>query len=138
MIKGLSSKNLLTMTLALFIATTAFANEYSPNAFKVPPSSNINTPSQQQGFNAGSNRNQLTNVEQNLPQNLPNIELSNVTKALTEKEERSKKILDEVNQKMVNAKNIPVENARYIGIINGKRVYQDNTTLEYVKVDLDK
>lgn len=56
---------------------------------------------------------------------------------LSEKDLRQKKLLEEINKKMGKAKNIPVENSRYIGIINGKRVYQDNDTLEYVKVEIN-
>lgn len=137
MINGLFRNVVLISALILSYSQYSFANEYSPNAFKVPPPSNSEQSKLKRGFN--------NQVPGQPPQRLPNQneiitspDLSNVNKALTEKEERSQKILEEVNKKMAKAKNIPVENARYIGIINGKRVYQDNTTNEYIKVELDK
>jgi hypothetical protein len=56
---------------------------------------------------------------------------------LSERDLRQQKVLDAINKKLGKEKNIPVADARYIGIINGKRVYQNNDTLEYVKVEID-
>lgn len=138
MLNGIFQKGLLISVLAIFFANVSMASEYTPNAFKVPPSNGDNAQQIRRSMNNANLQNQLQAQQLNQLTN-PVVEgLSNVNKALTDKEERTQKILDQVNKKMLKAKNVPVENSRYIGIINGKRVYQDNVTLEYVKVELDK
>lgn len=139
MIKGLFRNVMLISALVLPYTQYSFADEYSPNAFKMPPDSNTEQAKLQRGFNnqTPGQPPQMQGLSNQMINN-PTSDLSNVNKTLTEKEERSQKILEEVNKKMAKAKNVPVENARYIGIINGKRVYQDNTTNEYIKVELDK
>lgn len=127
-----------------FFSACSMAAEYTPNAFKAPPSTQDNSPvpavynqlNQNQANGLGGIINGIPAIPQNV--NADNSVLNNVTKALTEKEARSEKILGAINKKMEKSKNIPVENTRYIGIINGKRVYQDNTTFEYIKVEIDK
>jgi hypothetical protein len=138
MLNGIFQKGLLISVLAIFFANVSIASEYTPNAFKVPPSNGEAAPQIKRSMNTASLQNQLQAQQLNQVNNPTNEGLSNVNKALVDKEERSQKILDQVNKKMLKSKNVPVENSRYIGIINGKRVYQDNVTLEYVKVELDK
>lgn len=141
---GFSSQRVILCVSLSFFAACSVAAEYTPNAFKAPPSSQDNSPipavynqlNQNQANGLGGIVNGIPGVPQNVG-NQTNL-LNNVTKALTEKEARSEKILGEINKKMEKAKNIPVDNSRYIGIINGKRVYQDNTTFEYIKVEIDK
>lgn len=141
---GFSSQRVILCISLSFFAACSMAAEYTPNAFKTPPSTQNNTPipavynqlNQNQANGLGGIINGIPGVPQNIDSD-SNI-LNNVTKALTEKEARSEKILGDINRKMERAKNIPVANTRYIGIINGKRVYQDNTTLEYIKVEIDK
>lgn len=141
---GFSSQRVMMYVSLLIFSACATAAEYTPNAFKAPPSTQGNTPVpavyNQLNQNQANGLGGLLNggpIPQNVANDSPSI-LNNVTKALTEKEARSEKILGEINKKMEKAKNIPVENSRYIGIINGKRVYQDNTTFEYIKVEIDK
>lgn len=141
---GFSSQRVILYVSLSFFAACSVAAEYTPNAFKAPPSSQDNSPvpavynqlNQNQANGLGGIINGIPAIPQNVNTD-PSV-LNNVTKALTEKEARSEKILGEINKKMEKAKNIPVDNTRYIGIINGKRVYQDNTTFEYIKVEIDK
>jgi hypothetical protein len=141
---GFSSQRVILCVSLSFFAACSMAAEYTPNAFKAPPSTQDNGPvpavynqlNQNQANGLGGIINGIPAIPQNV--NTDNSVLNNVTKALTEKEARSEKILGEINKKMEKSKNIPVENTRYIGIINGKRVYQDNTTFEYIKVEIDK
>ena len=142
--KGFSSQRVIMCVSLSFFAACSLAAEYTPNAFKAPPSTQNNPPvpavynqlNQNQANGLGGIINGIPAIPQNV--NTDASVLNNVTKALTEKEARSEKILGEINKKMEKAKNIPVDNTRYIGIINGKRVYQDNTTFEYIKVEIDK
>lgn len=142
--KGFSSQRVILCVSLSFFAACSMAAEYTPNAFKAPPSTQDNGPvpavynqlNQNQANGLGGIVNGIPAIPQNV--NSDNSVLNNVTKALTEKEARSEKILGAINKKMEKSKNIPVENTRYIGIINGKRVYQDNTTFEYIKVEIDK
>jgi hypothetical protein len=141
---GFSSQRVILYVSLSFFAACSIAAEYTPNAFKAPPSSQDNSPVpavyHQLNQNQANGLGGLINGIPSIPQNV-NVEatgLNNVTKALTEKDARSEKILGEINKKMEKSKNIPVENTRYIGIINGKRVYQDNSTFEYIKVEIDK
>lgn len=141
---GFSSQRVILYVSLSFFAACSIAAEYTPNAFKAPPSTQDNGPvpavynqlNQNQANGLGGIINGIPAIPQNV--NADNSVLNNVTKALTEKEARSEKILGAINKKMEKSKNIPVENTRYIGIINGKRVYQDNTTFEYIKVEIDK
>lgn len=141
---GFSSQRVILYVSLSFFAACSIAAEYTPNAFKAPPSTQDNGPvpavynqlNQNQANGLGGIVNGIPAIPQNV--NSDNSVLNNVTKALTEKEARSEKILGAINKKMEKSKNIPVENTRYIGIINGKRVYQDNTTFEYIKVEIDK
>lgn len=141
---GFSSQRVILCVSLSFFAACSIAAEYTPNAFKAPPSTQDNSPvpavynqlNQNQANGLGGIINGIPAIPQNV--NADNSVLNNVTKALTEKEARSEKILGAINKKMEKSKNIPVENTRYIGIINGKRVYQDNTTFEYIKVEIDK
>lgn len=141
---GFSSQRVILCVSLSFFAACSIAAEYTPNAFKTPPSTQDNNPvpavynqlNQNQANGLGGIVNGIPSVPQNINGVAP--ELNNVTKALTEKEARSEKILGAINKKMEKSKNIPVENTRYIGIINGKRVYQDNSTFEYIKVEIDK
>lgn len=141
---GFSSQRVILYVSLSFFAACSIAAEYTPNAFKAPPSTQDNGPvpavynqlNQNQANGLGGIINGIPAIPQNV--NVDNSVLNNVTKALTEKEARSEKILGAINKKMEKSKNIPVENTRYIGIINGKRVYQDNTTFEYIKVEIDK
>lgn len=141
---GFSSQRVILCVSLSFFAACSMAAEYTPNAFKAPPSTQDNSPvpavynqlNQNQANGLGGIINGIPAIPQNV--NADNSVLNNVTKALTEKEARSEKILGAINKKMEKSKNIPVENTRYIGIINGKRVYQDNTTFEYIKVEIDK
>lgn len=141
---GFSSQRVILYVSLSFFAACSIAAEYTPNAFKAPPSTQENSPvpavynqlNQNQANGLGGIINGIPAIPQNI--NADNSVLNNVTKALTEKEARSEKILGAINKKMEKSKNIPVENTRYIGIINGKRVYQDNTTFEYIKVEIDK
>lgn len=133
----------MCMSLSFF-AACSLAAEYTPNAFKAPPSTQNNAPvpavynqlNQNQANGLGGLINGVPAIPQNV--NTDASVLNNVTRALTDKEARSEKILGEINKKMEKAKNIPVDNSRYIGIINGKRVYQDKSTFEYIKVEIDK
>lgn len=142
--KGFSSQRVIMCISLSFFSACSMAAEYTPNAFKAPPSTQDNSPvpavynqlNQNQANGLGGIINGIPAIPQNV--NEDNSVLNNVTKALTEKEARSEKILGAINKKMEKSKNIPVENTRYIGIINGKRVYQDNTTFEYIKVEIDK
>jgi hypothetical protein len=142
--KGFSSQRVILCVSLSFFAACSIAAEYTPNAFKAPPSSQDNSPvpavynqlNQNQANGLGGLINGIPAIPQNV--NVDTAGLNNVTKALTEKEARSEKILGEINKRMEKSKNIPVENTRYIGIINGKRVYQDNSTFEYIKVEIDK
>lgn len=142
---GFSSQRVIMYISLSFFAACSMAAEYTPNAFKAPPSTQNNSPvpavynqlNQNQANGLGGILNGMPNVPQNAVEPIP-VPLNNVTRALTEREARSEKILGDINKKMQSAKNIPVENSRYIGIINGKRVYQDNTTFEYIKVEIDK
>lgn len=142
--KGFSSQRVIMCLSLSFFAACSLAAEYTPNAFKAPPSTQNNAPvpavynqlNQNQANGLGGIINGIPAIPQNVSTDAS--VLNNVTKALTEKEARSEKILGEINKKMEKAKNIPVDNTRYIGIINGKRVYQDNTTFEYIKVEIDK
>lgn len=142
--KGFSSQRVIMCISLSFFSACSMAAEYTPNAFKAPPSTQDNSPvpavynqlNQNQANGLGGIINGIPAIPQNV--NADNSVLNNVTKALTEKEARSEKILGAINKKMEKSKNIPVENTRYIGIINGKRVYQDNTTFEYIKVEIDK
>lgn len=146
--KGFSSQRVIICVSLSFFAACSIAAEYTPNAFKAPPSNQDNSPvpavynqlNQNQANGLGGLINGLPAIPQNVgdPTNPNNSVLNNVTKALTEREARSEKILGEINKKMEKSKNIPVDNTRYIGIINGKRVYQDNTTFEYIKVEIEK
>lgn len=147
MIKGFFGKSLFLGITLSFFTINAFSAEYTANPFKTPPSSlqpamGSNNPlpadMQQALKNQQAGLGGLTNGITNEIKNDAKEELNNVTKALTDREERAQKVLNAVNGKMLKAKNVPVENARYIGIINGKRVYQDNDTREYIKVELDK
>jgi hypothetical protein len=141
---GFSSQRVILCVSLSFFAACSIAAEYTPNAFKAPPSSQDNSPipavynqlNQNQANGLGGLINGIPTIPQNV--NVDTAGLNNVTKALTEKEARSEKILGEINKRMEKSKNIPVENTRYIGIINGKRVYQDNSTFEYIKVEIDK
>lgn len=141
---GFSSQRVILYVSLSFFAACSMAAEYTPNAFKAPPSTQDSGPvpavynqlNQNQANGLGGIINGIPAIPQNV--NADNSVLNNVTKALTEKEARSEKILGAINKKMEKSKNIPVENTRYIGIINGKRVYQDNTTFEYIKVEIDK
>lgn len=141
---GFSSQRVILCVSLSFFAACSMAAEYTPNAFKAPPSSQDNNQvpavynqlNQNQANGLGGIINGIPAIPQNI--NVDTAGLNNVTKALTEKEARSERILGEINKKMEKSKNIPVENTRYIGIINGKRVYQDNTTFEYIKVEIDK
>jgi hypothetical protein len=141
---GFSSQRVILYVSLSFFAAYSVAAEYTPNAFKAPPSSQDNSPvpavynqlNQNQANGLGGIINGIPAIPQNV--NVDTTGLNNVTKALTEKEARSEKILGEINKRMEKSKNIPVENTRYIGIINGKRVYQDNATFEYIKVEIDK
>lgn len=142
---GFSSQRVILYASLLIFSACSLAAEYTPNAFKTPPSTQNNSPVpavyNQLNQNQANGLNGLVNGIPSIPQNVttPNSTgLNNVTKALTEKEARSEKILGDINKKMEKSKNIPVENTRYIGIINGKRVYQDNATFEYIKVEIDK
>jgi len=142
---GFSSQRVMIYVSLLIFSAHSMAAEYTPNAFKAPPSTQSNTPvpavynqlNENQANGLGGLINGVPAIPQNVTGESPSI-LNNVTKALTEKEARSEKILGDINKKMQKSKNIPVENTRYIGIINGKRVYQDNATLEYIKVEIDK
>jgi hypothetical protein len=142
--KGFSSQRVILCVSLSFFSACLMATEYTPNAFKAPPSNQDNSPvpavynqlNQNQANGLGGIINGIPAIPQNVSTDAS--VLNNVTKALTEKEARSEKILGEINKKMEKAKNIPVDNTRYIGIINGKRVYQDNTTFEYIKVEIDK
>lgn len=144
MIKGFFGRSVLIGVTLSFFTIPTFAAEYTANPFKTPPASqtNVNTPAPG-GLPAGFDQ-ALKNQQAGLGGVVNTLKndsqdgLNTVMKTLTEKEVRSQKVLDAVNGKMAKAKNVPVENARYIGIINGKRVYQDNDTQEYVKIDLDK
>jgi hypothetical protein len=142
--KGFSSQRVIMCLSLSFFAACSLASEYTPNAFKAPPSTQNNAPvpavynqlNQNQANGLGGIINGIPAIPQNV--NTDASVLNNVTKALTEKEARSEKILGDINKKMERAKNIPVDNTRYIGIINGKRVYQDKSTFEYIKVEIDK
>ena len=142
--KGFSSQRVIMCISLSFFSACSMAAEYTPNAFKAPPSTQDNSPvpavynqlNQNQANGLGGIINGIPAIPQNV--NADNSVLNNVTKASTEKEKKKKKILGAINKKMEKSKNIPVENTRYIGIINGKRVYQDNTTFEYIKVEIDK
>lgn len=141
---GFSSQRVILYVSLSFFAVFSFAAEYTPNAFKTPPSkqdspvpAGYTQLNQNQANGLGGIINGIPTIPQNVTTDTP-AGLNNVTRALTEKEARSEKILGEINKKMEKSKNIPVDNTRYIGIINGKRVYQDNTTLEYIKVEIDK
>jgi hypothetical protein len=142
---GFSSQRVILYISLSFFAACSMAAEYTPNAFKAPPSTQDNGPVpavyNQLNQNQANGLSGILNGIPNVPQNVvetPPTPLNNVTRALTEREARSEKILGDINKKMQKAKNIPVENSRYIGIINGKRVYQDNTTFEYIKVEIEK
>lgn len=145
---GFSNQRVILYVSLLIFSACSLAAEYTPNAFKTPPSTQNNSPvpagynqlNQNQANGLGGLINGIPGVPQNVgDQKDPNSStLNNVTKALTEKEARSERILGDINKKMEKSKNIPVANTRYIGIINGKRVYQDNLTLEYIKVEIDK
>jgi len=142
--KGFSSQRVIMCLSLSFFAACSLAAEYTPNAFKAPPSTQNNAPvpavynqlNQNQANGLGGLINGIPAIPQNV--NTDSSVLNNVTRALTDKEARSEKILGEINKKMEKAKNIPVDNSRYIGIINGKRVYQDKSTFEYIKVEIDK
>lgn len=144
MIKGFFGKSVLIGVTLSFFTIHAFAAEYTANPFKTPPSGQVTQTSPAPGGLPPGYDQALKNQQAGLGGIVNTLKddsqdgLNNVMKTLTEKEVRSQKILEAVNGKMAKAKNIPVENARYIGIINGKRVYQDNDTQEYVKIDLDK
>lgn len=143
--KGFSGQRVIMfLSLSFFATCSVSAAEYTPNAFKAPPSTQSNNPvpavynqlNQNQANGLGGLINGMP-VPQNIANPVDSV-VNNVTRALTDKEARSEKILGEINKKMEKSKNVPVENTRYIGIINGKRVYQDNTTFEYIKVEIDK
>lgn len=116
------------------------ANEvYNPNPFAPPPSAtsenrNINLDS----MDSRRHNDRIDRLDRNNRGNPPEMsrDLNPVTQALTEKEIRSNKILESINSKMANAKNIPIENSRYVGVINGKRIYQNIDTSEYVKIEM--
>lgn len=112
----------------------AMSNEsYNPNPFTPPPATkNVNNIQNVQ--NMPMLNNQRPNRQPNIGQVTP---VNPVTQALTEKEIRTNKILEAINGKMLNAKNIPIENSRYVGVINGKRIYQNIETNEYVKIDIE-
>lgn len=129
---------LVTLSMTSIIA---FANEsYTPNPFTpAPKAESVN--SQQPIPNslnraAENERNFGSNIRSQVNQGINNV--NNVTQALTEKEIRSQKILEKLNGKMANANNIPIENSRFVGVLNGKRVYQNLETNEYVKIEIEK
>lgn len=120
---------------------TAFAVEsYTPNPFTPAPkteSVNNQQPIPNSLNRAAENeRNFGSNIRNQVNQGINNV--NNVTQALTEKEIRSQKILEKLNGKMANANNIPIENSRFVGVLNGKRVYQNLETNEYVKIEIEK
>lgn len=123
-----------------FLTTFTYAQEnFAPSPFQPAPAAangnSINNPNMNEAL---YNERQPINAIQNQIRQGANQGLNNVTKALTEKELRTQKILESINGKMANAKNIPIENSRFIGVINGKRVYQNLETNEYVKVEVEK
>lgn len=133
-------KVLYLVTLSM-TSVIAFANEsYTPNPFTPAPkaeSVNNQQPIPNSLNRAAENeRNFGSNMRNQVNQGINTV--NNVTQALTEKEIRSQKILEKVNGKMANANNIPIENSRFIGVLNGKRVYQNLETNEYVKIEIEK
>lgn len=115
----------------------AMSNEsYNPNPFTPPPAAAKNSLKNNDVPNMPMLNNQRYNRQQNIDQVAP-AQINPVTQVLTEKEIRTNKILEAINGKMLNAKNIPIENSRYVGVINGKRIYQNIETNEYVKVDIE-
>jgi len=123
-----------------FLTTFTYAQEnFAPSPFQpAPAAANGNSINNSNMNEALYNERQPINAIQNQIRQGANQGLNNVTKALTEKELRTQKILESINGKMANAKNIPIENSRFIGVINGKRVYQNLETNEYVKVEVEK
>lgn len=107
------------------------SNPFKPQVVKSPVVENNIAPTSVVGQRMHQ---ALTNEQNFLNATQP---ITEVVVELSERDQRQKKLLEEINKKMGKAKNIPVENSRYIGIINGKRVYQDNDTLEYVKVEIN-
>lgn len=130
---------ILYLIILSISSIATYANEnYTPNPFTPAPqagSANINQPIVPNSLNraAENERNFGANMR-----NQVNKGVNNVTQALTEREVRSQKILEKVNGKIANGRNIPVENSRFIGVLNGKRVYQDLETNEYVKIEIEK
>lgn len=129
--KGFSKKTNLALVLVLLSVFSLSSQAEAFNPFKAKPA-----PSTEADKILNPNINQAVVNEQNAINVIKDP--VNVIKVLTDKEISQQKLLEAVNKKMGKAKNIPVENSRYIGIINGKRVYQDNDTLEYIKIEMDK
>lgn len=124
---------ILSSTSIITIASDA----YTPNPFTPAPKevviNNQNTPARM----ASVERERRTNTINNLNGQI-NQAVTTVTQVLTEREIRSKKILEQVNGKIANGKNIPIENSRFVGVLNGKRVYQNLETNEYIKITIEK
>lgn len=134
-------KVLYLVTLSTTSIMASADESYTPNPFSpAPKAESVN--SQQQPIPnslnraAENERNFGPNIRNQVNQGINNV--NNVTKALTEKEIRSQKILEKLNGKMANANNIPIENSRFVGVLNGKRVYQNLETNEYVKIEIEK
>lgn len=128
--------NLLGSFTLCIVCNSAFSAEvYNPNPFTPPPVAANNVVNKNINNVQSNNERQVRRLDN---KNIVNKQTSTVTELLlTEKEIRSNKILETINSKMANAKNIPIENSRYVGVINGKRIYQHIETNEYVKVDIE-
>ena len=133
-------KVLYLVTLSMTSIIALADESYTPNPFTpAQKAESVNKPQPiPNSLNraAENERNFGSNMRNQVNQGINNV--NNVTQALTEKEIRSQKILEKLNGKMANANNIPVENSRFIGVLNGKRVYQNLETNEYVKIEIEK
>jgi hypothetical protein len=134
-------KFLCLLTLSMTSIIVSADENYTPNPFTPAPKAESvqNVVPDSLNRAAENEANFGTNVRNRIGQGVGNVgNISNVTQALTEREVRSQKILEKVNGKMAVANNIPVENSRFVGVLNGKRVYQNLETNEYVKIEIEK
>ena len=124
--KGILKKVITSLSFVCltYITGIAYAENIGGNPFKAP-------------VIAKDNQATINTVNQNLIKSTPVESTVVEIPQLSERDLRQKKVLEAINKKLTKEKNVPIDNSRYVGIINGKRVYQNNDTLEYVKVEID-